>query len=166
MNDDEFRDIWPLAILTATLAAIAIFLFAGESKSQTAEGFWCLPDTEALTCVGNLKRLPARDRDRAEFRTWEQLRAQYERFTKIEPQPTETRQDPEEHLSAREPVRTGPLFRTGDLLVQTGAEPITVEQVRVRGKYPDNTTKHVTVTRQGDRIISVRRPHDNSRRLP
>jgi hypothetical protein len=42
--------------------------------------------------------------------------------------------------------------------VQAGAEPIVVEEHRVRD---GNATTHIYVVRQGDRVLSVMRPHTN-----
>jgi hypothetical protein len=42
--------------------------------------------------------------------------------------------------------------------IQAGDEPIVVEEHRVRD---GNTTTHVYVVRQGDRVLSVMRPHTN-----
>ena len=46
-------------------------------------------------------------------------------------------------------------------------EPVIVDDIRVR---PDSAvdslaTRHITVVRQGDRVISVSRPHHNQRSL-
>ncbi len=49
--------------------------------------------------------------------------------------------------------------------------PITVDNIRVRpnnssaGRDGSMATRHITVVRQGDRVISVSRPHHNQRRL-